>query len=276
MELENNTIIANKYIIQEKIGNGSFGSIYKGINQRTNEKVAIKIELIEKKTKLLKNESVIYQYLKDVDGIPNVKWFGKDLKYYYMIIPLLGESLEIYKNNNNSISLETILQIGKKMLNLLEIIHSKGLVHRDIKPDNFLFGLDNKLHLIDFGFCKGYLIDNKHVSIKKTSSLIGSVNFASFYSHEHLELSRRDDLISLGYILYYLYYGNLVWSKINFHSNYEENNNKISVMKKKIVKKMNLISFLKNFLEYTYQLSYEENPNYQFLKEILVLKNNYK
>jgi serine/threonine protein kinase len=276
MELENNTIIANKYIIQEKIGNGSFGSIYKGINQRTNEKVAIKIELIEKKTKLLKNESVIYQYLKDIDGIPNVKWFGKDLKYYYMIIPLLGESLEIYKNNNNSISLETILQIGKKMLNLLEIIHSKGLVHRDIKPDNFLFGLDNKLHLIDFGFCKGYLIDNKHVSIKKTSSLIGSVNFASFYSHEHLELSRRDDLISLGYILYYLYYGNLVWSKINFHSNYEENNNKISVMKKKIVKKMNLISFLKNFLEYTYQLSYEENPNYQFLKEILVLKNNYK
>ena len=269
MELEDNIIIANKYIIQEKIGNGSFGSIYKGINQRTNEMVAIKTELIESETKLLKNESAIYQYLKDVDGVPNVKWYGKDLKYYYMIIPLLGESLEIYKNKYASISLETILQIGKKMLDLIESIHSKGLLHRDIKPDNFLFGLDCKLYLIDFGFCKSYLIHDKHISIKKTSSLIGSVNFASFYSHEHVELSRRDDLISLGYILYYLYYGNLDWSKINIRTNYEENNKKIISMKKNIVQKPNLNTFLKNFLEYAYLLYFEEKPNYQYLKEIL-------
>ena len=54
--------------------------------------------------------------------------------------------------------------------------------------------------------------------------MIGSVNFASVHSHEHWELSRRDDLISLGYILYYLYYGDLEWSKINVRENYEENN----------------------------------------------------
>ena len=270
MELQNQ-IIANKYIIQEKIGNGSFGSIYKGINQRTNEKVAIKTELIEKNTKLLKNESVIYQYLKEVKSIPNIKWFGKDSTHYYMVIPLLGESLESYKiNKSNPISLDSILQIGKQIVDLLESIHSKGLIHRDIKPDNFLFGLNSKLYLIDFGFCKSYLKDNTHISNKKTSRLIGSVNFASFHSHEHWELSRRDDLISLGYILYYLYYGDLDWSKINVHANYQENNKKVFSWKKNIVKKMNLITFLKNFLEYTYRLTFEEEPNYKFLKEIFV------
>ena len=270
--LKKNQVIANKYIIQEKIGNGSFGSIYKGTNQRTNEKVAIKTELIEENTKLLKNESVIYQYLKDVKSIPNIKWFGKDSSHYFMVIPLLGESLEQYKINKcNSIYLETIFDIGKQILDLLESIHSKGLIHRDIKPDNFLFGLDSKLYLIDFGFCKSYLKDdNAHISNKKTSRLIGSVNFTSFHSHEHLELSRRDDLISLGYILYYLYYGNLDWSKINVHHNYEENNKKVFSWKKNIVEKTNLINFLKNFLEYTYKLTFEEEPNYKFLKDIFV------
>lgn len=271
MELENQ-LIANKYIIQEKIGNGSFGTIYRGINQRTNEKVAIKTELIEQNTKLLKNESVIYQYLKDVKSIPNIKWFGKDSTHYYMVIPLLGESLEQYKiNKGNLISLDSIIQIGKQIVDLLESIHSRGLIHRDIKPDNFLFGLESKLYLIDFGFCKSYLKDdNVHISNKKTSRLIGSVNFASVHSHEHWELSRRDDLISLGYILYYLYYGDLEWSKINVRENYEENNKKVFLWKKNIVEKKKLINFLKNFLEYTYQLTFEEEPNYKFLKDILV------
>jgi serine/threonine protein kinase len=268
MDFEQNQLIANKYIIQEKIGNGSFGSIYKGINQRTKEKVAIKTELIEKETKLLKNESIIYQYLKDINGIPNVKWFGKDNKYYFMIIPLLGISLDNYKKNN-SISLEFIINIGKQILNLLESIHGKGLIHRDIKPDNFLFGFDNQLYLIDFGFSKSYLKDNKHILKKETSRLIGSVNFASFHSHEHLELSRRDDLISLGYILIYLYYSDLDWSKISIFPNYEENNKKVLLYKKEIILKCNLLLFLKNFLEYTYQLSFEEEPNYNFLKKIL-------
>ena len=71
-------LINNKYKLLEKIGEGSFGSIYKGENIRTNEHVAIKIEYIQNNYKLLKNESKIYQYLTNTIGIPNVKWFGKD------------------------------------------------------------------------------------------------------------------------------------------------------------------------------------------------------
>ena len=224
-------IIANKYKLLEKIGEGAFGSIYKGENIRTQELVAIKIEPIINDLKLLKNESCIYQYLINNEGIPNVKWFGKDKINYYMVINLLGESLQSLKERKHTFSLKLVLQIGIQIIYLLKMIHDKGIVHRDIKPDNFLLGLNNKnnkIYLIDFGFCKTFLNDNKHIEIKKTKSLIGSNNFASVNAHEFNELSRRDDLESLGYMLIYFYFGKLIWKDYS-------DNEMIKIMKNHIV-----------------------------------------
>ena len=95
-------LINKKYKKLEVIGEGSFGLIYKGINIRTNEYVAIKVESIESDTKLLKNESIIYQYLNNSIGIPIVKWFGKDESNYYMVLNLLGESLQSIKNKKGT------------------------------------------------------------------------------------------------------------------------------------------------------------------------------
>ena len=267
-------IIANKYEIQEKIGSGSFGMIFQGINLRTREKIAIKVEPIHNQTKLLKNESIMYEYLKKVKGIPNVKWFGKDTNNYYMVIPLLGDSLETIKEKYHRLSYPLISGIGIQLIELVESIHEKGLIHRDIKPDNFLFGLEenmqNELYLIDFGFCKSYVNNNnQHIPWKTTTKIIGSANFASIHSHNHEELSRRDDLESIGYILYYLYYRNLEWSSINIFENYSNHNEEIKQLKLRILKKPGLPLFLKLFFENIWKNGFDEKPNYLLLITIL-------
>jgi serine/threonine protein kinase len=256
-------IIGNKYKIISKIGEGSFGQIFKGQNIRTSELVAIKMESIESDTKLLKNESIIYQYLNGLQGVPSVKWFGKDEKYYYMVINLLGDSLQTIKNKKCQFSLKLTLQIGFQALNLLKSIHEKGLVHRDIKPDNFLIGLNNKIksiYIIDFGFCKTYLL--KENTELRSSSLIGSPMYASINAHKLMDLTRRDDLESLGYMLAYFYLGSLEWEGNNALTN-----NEYIYLKSKLVENDLLPKVLIDYFKYIRSLEFEEKPNYELFMD---------
>jgi casein kinase 1 epsilon len=253
--------INNKYIILDKIGSGSFGSIYKGQNIRTKEYVAIKVECAKHDLKLLKNESTIYQYLNGCEGIPHVKWFGKDDTNYYMVINLLGSSLQDLMNKNKKLSSILVFKLGIKILCILKTIHEKGLVHRDIKPDNFLFGSKqiNQIYLIDFGFCKSYIDNGQHNKIKKTSHMIGSKNYASINSHKCNDLSRRDDLESLSYMLMYFYTGKLPWNTIS-------DDQTIIILKNEILNNDTTYPFaLLDFLRYCRSMEYEEKPNYYLI-----------
>ena len=256
-------VINNKYKIIEMIGNGSFGVIYKGQNIRTNEFVAIKVEPIQHNLKLLKRETTIYTYLQHCSYIPTIKWFGKDNLHYYMVISLLGPSLKECKHKypQSTFSLPLISKIAIKIISILKTIHSKGLIHRDVKPDNFLFGENNfnQLYVIDFGFCKSYLINGKHMQMKETHHLIGSMNYASIHSHLNMELSRRDDLESAMYILLYLHSGSLPW-------NDDTDSNIIMQKKQDIVYNTQLPSVLIETLAYIRELNFEEEPNYSFIQ----------
>lgn len=264
-------LINNKYKIINEIGKGSFGIIYKGENIRTREKVAIKVETIEHGTYLLKNESIIYRYLNNMASIPSVKWFGKDDTNYYMVINLLGNSLQNIKDTICCFTLNDALKIGIYLINLIQNIHEKGLVHRDIKPDNFLFGLDDtsKIYIIDFGFCKSYVGDDEHIPMKKTSNLIGSRTYASINAHNFDEISRRDDLESLCYTLMYLVQGKLDWQ---ITSSYNHEHPKLANLRIRDMK-INMIessepSVFINSLKYIRTLQFEEKPDYAYLIEI--------
>ena len=259
-------LIGKKYILLDLIGSGSFGSIYQGENVRTQEKVAIKVEPIKNETKLLKNEATIYQYLSNKQGIPEVKWYGKDNINYYMVLNLLGNSLEAIKEQKGTFSLKTTLQIGINILDLLRTIHEAGLIHRDIKPDNFLLSLSDtnkKINIIDFGLCKSYLNNEKHIEMKQTSSLIGTPTYASINAHNFMELSRRDDLESLGYMLIYFYLGELEWQKID-----STNHELIKTIKTNIIHNTKIPYILIEYIKFVRTIDFEEKPYYHTLFEV--------
>lgn len=256
-------ILFNKYKIIEPINYGSYGTIYKGTNIRTGELVAIKVE-DKSETSLLPNEAKLYIYLAAIEGIPEAKWFGVEDDKNILVMNLLDVSLTKVKKTVSQLDLITVSRIGIQMIQRLQLIHEKGLIHRDIKPDNWLFGKD-LLYLIDFGFCKRYkLEDGNHISLKQTSNIIGTLNYISLNVHQRLEPSRRDDLESVVYVLIYLLDG-LPWDSISDHSIMIQ-------LKTNVVSNSFVNDSLKEMLTYIRELTFDECPDYELL--VRILSNN--
>jgi serine/threonine protein kinase len=208
-------MVEGKYHLFEKIGEGSFGSIFSGKNKNTEEGVAVKLEKTEQKG-LLKHEAHMYNFLAGIKGIPSLRSFGIEGKFSYLVLDLLDYSLKkvLEEYSESKFKLKTVLYIGIQMLKRLEDIHKKGIIHRDIKPDNLMICKHdnfNTIYLIDFGLAKMFIDDKgKHIPMEKGKNMTGTAKYVSLNVHKGYSQSRRDDLESLGYVLIYFLQGESV------------------------------------------------------------------
>ncbi len=269
---------ACKYRLTRKLGSGSFGEVYLGVNVQTGEEVAVKLEKQSTRHPQLLYESKLYRLLQGGVGIPNLRWFGThDSGYNILVADLLGPNLEdLFDFCRRRFSLKTVLMLADQMLSRLEHMHGKNFIHRDIKPDNFLMGTGrqcNRVFLVDYGLAKKYRDQRTHVHIpyREGKSLTGTARYSSVNCHLGLEQSRRDDLEALGYVLLYFLRGSLPWQGIKA-ANKKQKYDKIS--EKKLATPIETLckglpQEFGVYLNYCRGLRFDELPDYSYLRKEL-------
>ena len=265
-----NQIFFNKYRCIKKLGEGSFGSIYKAVYN--GDYYALKFESIEKGQNLLENEAIIMNYLKG-PNIPYIKLYGSTSDYNILVMQLLGKSLENIFEEKKKFSLKTVCMLGYQFISSLEYIHNRHILHRDIKPDNFVMGLNSLsqyVYILDFGLAKKYRSSTtlKQLPLINRKKLTGTARYASINALKGYEHSRRDDLEAVGYVLLYFIKGRLPWQGFTA-KNKEERYRKI--LKKKLeLSPKELCSELpeefERYVSYTRSMEYLQQPDYDMLR----------
>ena len=268
-----NRLIFSKYLIRKRIGKGSFGVVYQGLNTSTNEKIAIKIEKREKNQQgTLENEAMRLVYLQG-EGIPKVYCYGNNQSHNLLVEELLGKSLEdIFNSYGKPFSLKTVCVLGIEMIKRIQFIHQKFYIHRDIKPDNFMTGRgenEKNIYIIDFGLAKKYYSVSKaqHIKFCTGKHLIGTARYCARNAHRGYEQGRRDDIESIGYVLMYFLLGVLPWQGLKIKKN-EDQFEKIAEKKYNTpfeeLTEGQPEEFLMYF-KYIDNLKFEDQPNYVYL-----------
>ena len=268
-ESERLTMIG-QYKVEQLIGKGSFGRVYRC--SRNKKEYAVKLETTPmSRNSQLRNEYLIYQKLHEnnisMRGIPRVYLLGSHNGCYYMVMDILGPNLHrLHEQRLILFDLGFVLKIGIRLLEIFQSIHEKGIILRDLKPDNILIH-NNEVFIIDFGMSKYYIKKGKHIEKRVGKELAGTVRYASIRTHKGIEQSRRDDLECLIYSMIYLCKGKLPWMGIGAKSRREKfekiRKKKQSTTLTNLVEGIEGGEVLADVLFYVRGLNFEEEPDYQ-------------
>uniref|UniRef100_A0AAF5CYV7 Protein kinase domain-containing protein n=1 Tax=Strongyloides stercoralis TaxID=6248 RepID=A0AAF5CYV7_STRER len=202
------SIVAKKYQIIEKLGEGGCGSVYVVKDTTTNLKYAMKAESLKVgEFSVLKLEVQVMKRLGHSINVCQLITSGKNDKYSYMIMSLLGTSLFDLLTQYREFTVSTSARTAIQALTGLKQLHDVGFIHRDIKTDNLAIGKDNEkriVFLLDFGLVREYFfVDPKgKLEIRKARDKChfrGTLKYASISAQEDNEQGRKDDLWGLLY-----------------------------------------------------------------------------
>lgn len=224
---KSNKKLADKYDIQEKLGSGGMGIVYKAYDKENDRDVAIKI-LSPLKNKE-ENRSRLRREFRSLSNLehPNIiKVYEYEIQSqnsYLVMEYLSGKNLIQWRKEQTHVETDKILDIIYQICSALEYIHSSGIIHRDLKPQNLMFvdETHEKMKLMDFG-----LVHTSYDTqiITHTGDMLGTPAYMSPEIISGKKADYRSDIYSLGIILYELLAGHLPFSGNLFSVIYKQTN----------------------------------------------------
>eukprot|EP01126_Amoeba_proteus_P033111 TRINITY_DN3241_c0_g1_i8.p1 TRINITY_DN3241_c0_g1~~TRINITY_DN3241_c0_g1_i8.p1 ORF type:complete len:403 (-),score=80.37 TRINITY_DN3241_c0_g1_i8:36-1148(-) len=263
-------IIKDKWEVINEIGKGAFGVIVAARDVVTHELVAMKLEVVDSNKQALKLEVATLKKMQSCPYVSRLITYGRHGQWNFMVMNLLGENLSELRKGKK-FSLVVSLKIGLKVIPILESIHALGYVHRDIKPSNFVVGLyppssRREIFLIDFGLARRFVTNTGEVrKARDFTGFRGTARYASINSHMCRDLSRRDDMWSVFYLLVEFAKCQLPWSRLRDKDKIGEM--KIQWNTPELVRGLPP-EFLK-FMNHLQSLKFGDPPDYLLLMNLL-------
>ena len=270
------------------IGQGSYGKVSFGLRSKPLQLVAIKsFHKKHQKNLSFEKEKCFLGMLKNSLLFP--KLIEKIISYNncYIIQELQGPDLSKYLDFSGQKNIITGLRVGIELIINIKILHSYGLIHGDLKEDNIvkliksIYIENEEIHfsLIDFGFSQIYLDNNKN-HIKKNYKYCGNYYYSSYNALSNGLISRKDDLISICYLILKISGVKLPWDSINLAKPGADTGIRYRIEIESCKKNLNYdfigkeLTCIKYILEDIEKLNFDEPPKYD--KYVSIIKEEIK
>ncbi|KAG6584870.1 CK1/TTBK protein kinase [Phytophthora cinnamomi] len=278
-------VIAEKWKIGEKIGEGTFSQIYSAYSIESRDKVAVKVEAPSSLKPVLEWESLILKSLQDCPYVCRYYYHGKHGDSTVLVMELLGDSMSMLRMSPDSIHgvpLAKAVSVGLEMLDCIEAFHRHGYVHRDIKASNFALSAipernpmkQARYYIIDFGLSRQHIDEDRQVlPARQVAEFRGTSMYASLSSHRRQELGPKDDLWSWFYLVMDFLRGELPWAAdaqlknrqtvLSLKEHFTEKNPSL------LVEGLPGATQLIEMMDYLQSLKYEDFPDYAKIRKQL-------
>ncbi|EJD74725.1 CK1 protein kinase [Loa loa] len=218
--LSANEIVADRFIVEEKIGQGSFGQIYRGKDKRQKRMVAIKVEPEYQGELNDAPNDPRRLVIEQQPNIPIIYASGKTEKNYpYIVMQILGKNLTTLRKERTEpkFTLSTAFRIGEQVAHALQYLHEAGYIHRDVKPSNCCIGVIPEtaiIYLVDFGMCRKVIDSNGKWHMPRFKSIFkGTLRYASLNAIVTHQCGPCDDMMGLIYSIIELALSKLPWAR---------------------------------------------------------------
>lgn len=201
ISIPNGTLLQNRYEIKDKIGAGGMSDVYLAHDTALNRQVAVKVL----KTEFAEDKSFVTKFRAEAQSAANLEHpnivsiydVGSEGALYYIVMEYVeGITLKTYISKKERLTYNEALSIAIQVGRGIESAHNKGIVHRDIKPQNIIISKEGNVKVMDFGIARA--ASSNTIS----AELMGSVHYASPEQARSGYVTFTSDIYSLGIVMY--------------------------------------------------------------------------